>query len=153
MVGVCCCAERCWWCRPRSRSGLPAACCAFPATSMRIAPPYPYNWFGFYIGGNLGAGFNNTGSATDTFWQHVWDHSEHLVSGRRPGTSITKLWSFFVIRHKEVMFDWLPNTQNTVNVTNTTITPGTTNAATRYPQQSMGNDGDWQGWATLGTVF
>jgi hypothetical protein len=27
------------------------------------------------------------------------------------------------------MFDWLPNTQNTVNVTNTTITPGTTNIA------------------------
>ena len=32
-----------------------------------IAPPYPYNWSGFYIGGNLGAGFNNGGSATDTF--------------------------------------------------------------------------------------
>jgi len=55
-----------------------------PAAYIPVAPPYPYNWSGFYIGGNLGAGFNNTGSATDTL-QHVWDHNEHLVSGRRPG--------------------------------------------------------------------
>ena len=39
-----------------------------------------------------------------------------------------EFWSFFVIG-AEAMFDWLPNTQNTVNVTNTTITPGTTNTA------------------------
>jgi outer membrane immunogenic protein len=39
-----------------------------------------------------------------------------------------EFWSFFVIG-AEAMFDWLPNTQNTVNVTNTTLIPGTTNIA------------------------
>jgi hypothetical protein len=38
-----------------------------PAAYIPFAPPYPYNWSGFYIGGNLGAGFTNTGTATDTF--------------------------------------------------------------------------------------
>jgi hypothetical protein len=38
------------------------------------------------------------------------------------------LWSFFVIG-AEIMFDWLPNSQNTVDVTNTTLVPGTTNTA------------------------
>ena len=31
-----------------------------PAGYIPVAPPYPYNWSGFYIGGNLGAGFTNT---------------------------------------------------------------------------------------------
>jgi hypothetical protein len=30
-----------------------------------VAPPY--NWSGFYIGGNLGAGWNSGGSVSDTF--------------------------------------------------------------------------------------
>ena len=35
-----------------------------PAAYIPIAPPY--NWTGFYIGGNLGAGFNSKGSISDT---------------------------------------------------------------------------------------
>jgi outer membrane immunogenic protein len=35
-----------------------------PAAYIPIAPAY--NWSGFYIGGNLGAGFNGSGSASDT---------------------------------------------------------------------------------------
>ena len=31
-----------------------------PAAYIPVAPPYPYNWSGFYIGGNLGAGFSNS---------------------------------------------------------------------------------------------
>jgi len=37
------------------------------AALIPVAPPYPYAWSGFYIGGNLGAGWNNAGSATDAF--------------------------------------------------------------------------------------
>ena len=37
-----------------------------PTTYIPVAPPYPYNWSGFYIGGNLGAGFNNTLTAQQT---------------------------------------------------------------------------------------
>ena len=99
-----------------------------PATYIPIAPPYPYNWSGFYIGGNLGAGFNNTGSATDTFGSTFGTTTNtSFLGGGQVGVNY-ELWSFFVIG-AEVMFDWLPNTQNTVNVTNTTITPGTTNTA------------------------
>jgi outer membrane immunogenic protein len=38
-----------------------------PAAYIPVALPYPYDWSGFYIGGNLGAGFTNSDSATDTF--------------------------------------------------------------------------------------
>ena len=37
-----------------------------PAAYVPFAPYYPYNWSGFYIGGNLGAGFSNGDSARDT---------------------------------------------------------------------------------------
>ena len=36
-----------------------------PAMYIPVAPPY--NWSGFYIGGNLGAGWNSGGSVSDTF--------------------------------------------------------------------------------------
>ena len=129
-IGVCCCAERCWWYgRVGSRpSAGRCASTARPAAYIPVAPPYPYNWSGFYIGGNLGAGFNNTGSATDTFGSTFGTTTNtSFLGGGQVGVNY-EFWSFFVIG-AEAMFDWLPNTQNTVNVTNTTITPGTTNTA------------------------
>ena len=36
-----------------------------PAPIPKELPPPPYNWSGFYFGGNLGAGWNNV-SITDT---------------------------------------------------------------------------------------
>jgi outer membrane immunogenic protein len=99
-----------------------------PATYMPVAPLYPYNWSGFYIGGNLGAGFTNTGSATDTFGSTFGTTTNtSFLGGGQVGVNY-EFWSFFVIG-AEAMFDWLPNTQNTVNVTNTTLVPGTTNTA------------------------
>ena len=100
-----------------------------PAAYIPVAPPYyPYNWSGFYIGGNLGAGFNNTGSATDTFGSTFGTTTNtSFLGGGQVGVNY-EFWSFFVIG-AEAMFDWLPNTQNTVNVTNTTLVPGTTNTA------------------------
>ena len=38
------------------------------APAAYIPAPIPlYNWSGFYIGGNLGAGWNSGGSVSDTF--------------------------------------------------------------------------------------
>ena len=91
-----------------------------PAAYSPFAPLYPYNWSGFYIGGNLGAGFNNTGSATDTFGSTFGTTTNtSFLGGGQVGVNY-EFWSFFVIG-AEAMFDWLPNTQNTVNVTNTTL--------------------------------
>jgi outer membrane immunogenic protein len=99
-----------------------------PPPYIPVAPPYPYNWSGFYIGGNLGAGFTNTGTATDTFSSTFGTTTNTLfLGGGQVGVNY-EFWSFFVIG-AEAMFDWLPNTQNTVNVTNTTLVPGTTNTA------------------------
>jgi outer membrane immunogenic protein len=93
-----------------------------------FAPLYPYNWSGFYIGGNLGAGFTNTGTATDTFGSTFGTTTNtSFLGGGQVGVNY-EFWSFFVIG-AEAMFDWLPNTQNTVDVTNTTLVPGTTNTA------------------------
>ena len=60
------------------------------------------------------------------------------------------------------MFDWLPNSQNTVNVTNSTITPGTNPATVtldnRWVTMATGKfgyawdrlSGLWQRWRCLG---
>ena len=97
-----------------------------PAAYIPVAPPY--NWSGFYIGGNLGAGWSSPGSANDTFGSTFGTTtSTSFLGGGQVGVNY-QFWSFFVIG-AEAMFDWLPNTQNTVSVTNTTIVPGTTNTA------------------------
>ena len=97
-----------------------------PAMYIPVVPPY--NWSGFYIGGNLGAGWSNAGTAIDTFGSTFGTTtSTSFLGGGQVGVNY-ELWSFFVIG-AEVMFDTLPNTQNTVNVTNTTLVPGTTNTA------------------------
>jgi outer membrane immunogenic protein len=115
-----------------------------PPPYIPVVPPYPYpyNWSGFYIGGNLGAGFTNTSGATDTFGS-TFDTTTNIsfLGGGQIGYNY-EFWSFFVIG-AEVMFDWLPNTQNTVNVTNTILVPGTTNTAA----VTLNNR-----WATMATV-
>ena len=99
-----------------------------PVSYIPVAPPYPYDWSGFYIGGNLGAGWHNSGSVTDTFGSTFGTTTNtSFLGGGQVGVNY-EFWSFFVIG-AEAMFDWLPNTQNTVNVTNTTLVPGTTNTA------------------------
>jgi outer membrane immunogenic protein len=99
-----------------------------PTAYIPVAPFYPYNWSGFYVGGNLGAGWSSPGSATDTFGSTFGTTTNtSFLGGGQVGVNY-EFWSFFVIG-AEAMFDWLPNTQNTVNVTNTTLVPGTTNTA------------------------
>jgi outer membrane immunogenic protein len=99
-----------------------------PAAYIPIAPPY--NWSGIYIGGNLGAGWNSTGSITDnltpasTFGTTT---NTSFLGGGQIGVNY-EFWGGVVVG-AEVMFDWLPNTSNTINVSNTNAA-GTTNTAT-----------------------
>src|SRR5277367_4856002 len=94
-----------------------------PADYIPIAPPY--NWSGFYIGGNLGAGFNNTDSSTDTFGSTFGTTTNtSFLGGGLVGVNY-EFWSFFVIG-AEAMFDALPNSQNTINLTNGTNTAAAT---------------------------
>jgi outer membrane immunogenic protein len=125
-----------------------------PAAYIPVAPPYPYNWSGFYIGGNLGAGFSNSNTATDTFGSTFGTAATNsFLGGGQVGVNY-ELWSFFVIG-AEVMFDWLPNSRNTVTVTNTTLVSGTTNTAAvtlnnRWVTMATGKVGyAYESWGVL----
>jgi outer membrane immunogenic protein len=99
-----------------------------PAAYIPVAPPY--SWGGFYIGGNLGAAWNSGGSVSDTL------NSTFSGSGQTTkftgGGQVGVNYEFYsgVVIGAEAMFDWLPNTTNTVNVTNSAIpgAPGTNTA-------------------------
>ena len=94
-----------------------------PATYVPVAPLY--NWSGFYIGGNLGAGWNSTGSITDTAGSTFGTTTNtSFLGGGQVGVNY-EFWGGVVVG-AEAMFDWLPNTKNTINATNA---GGATNAA------------------------
>jgi outer membrane immunogenic protein len=86
-----------------------------PAVYLPVVPPY--NWSGFYIGGNLGAGWNSGGSVSDTL------NSTFSGSGQTTkflgGGQVGVNYEFYggVVIGAEAMFDWLPNTTNTFNAT------------------------------------
>jgi outer membrane immunogenic protein len=101
--------------------GACAGSAALAADLPRPAPPPPqapavykappYNWSGFYIGGNLGAGWNNisiTDSLGDSF---STTSSTQFVGGGQVGANY-EFWGGAVIG-VEADFDWLPNTNNT----------------------------------------
>src|SRR5262249_55322875 len=88
------------------------------APAAYIAPPVVplYSWGGFYIGGNLGAGWNSTGSVSDTFGSSfTTNNSAQFIGGAQVGVN----YEFYsgVVIGAEAMFDWLPNTENTTTVT------------------------------------
>ena len=84
-----------------------------PAAYIPIAPPY--NWSGFYIGGNLGAAWNSGGSVSDTFGSTFSGSGQttKFVGGGQVGVNY-EFWGGVVIG-AEAMFDALPNTTNTFN--------------------------------------
>ena len=87
-----------------------------PAAYIPIAPPY--NWTGFYVGGNLGAGFNSKGSISDTLGSTFGTTTNtSFVGGGQVGVNY-EFWGGVVIG-AEAMFDWVPNTSNTITVTGT----------------------------------
>jgi len=85
-----------------------------PATYIPVAPPY--NWTGFYIGGNLGVGFTNgsfSDTAASTFTQ---TSTTGFLGGGQVGVNY-EFWGGVVIG-SEAMFDWAPNNGNTFTATN-----------------------------------
>src|SRR5262245_3860405 len=84
-----------------------------PAAYIPIAPLY--NWTGFYVGGNLGAGFQG-GSLNTTFPGTTLSTTTH--TSFLGGGQVVVNYEFWggVVIGAEAMFDWLPNTKNTVNL-------------------------------------
>jgi outer membrane immunogenic protein len=78
-----------------------------PAVYLPVVPPY--NWSGFYIGGNLGAGWNSTGTISDTFGSTFGTTTNtSFLGGGQVGVNY-EFWGGVVIG-AEAMFDWVPNT-------------------------------------------
>jgi outer membrane immunogenic protein len=86
-----------------------------PATYVPIVAP-PYNWTGFYIGGNLGGAFTNGGFTSSIPGSTVTTTSStSFIGGGQVGANY-QFWGGVVIG-AEAMFDWLPNTKNTITLT------------------------------------
>jgi outer membrane immunogenic protein len=104
-----------------------------PATYVPVVAP-PYNWSGFYIGGNLGVGWNGGGSVSDTFGSTFSGSGQTVkfLGGGQVGVNY-QFWGGVVIG-AEAMFDWLPNTTNTFTATEGALggapAPGTIASAT-----------------------
>jgi len=84
-----------------------------PVPKAPYVPP-PYNWSGFYIGGNLGAGWSNV-SVTDTIVGDTFTHTSNaqFVGGGQVGANYEFLGGALI--GVEADFDWLPNTNNTIS--------------------------------------
>ena len=87
-----------------------------PATYVPVAPYY--NWTGFYIGGNLGVGWNGGGTISDTFASTFTlpANNARFLGGGQVGVNY-EFWGGVVVG-AEAMFDWIPNTNNTITATN-----------------------------------
>jgi outer membrane immunogenic protein len=90
---------------------LPPAPAPMPrAPAAYIPAPPPFSWTGFYIGGNLGVGFNH-GTITDSFNGFNWglNNSATFVGGGQVGANYQ--FSNFVVG-VEGDFDWFANNNN-----------------------------------------
>jgi outer membrane immunogenic protein len=99
-----------------------------PATYVPVAPYY--NWTGFYIGGNLGAGFTS-GSFSDTAGSTFTNsNNTTFLGGGQVGVNY-EFWGGVVVG-AEAMFDWAPNQNNTLTATlpASLVAPATTATAT-----------------------
>ena len=98
-----------------------------PAMYVPVVPLY--NWTGFYIGGNVGAGWNSTGSITDTFGSTFGTTTNtSFLGGGQVGVNYE--FGGGVVVGAEAMFDWLTNTSNTINATGAGNAAGLTGTAT-----------------------
>ena len=90
----------------------------------------PITGSGFYIGGNLGAGFSKN-CIFGSDWQHGFDSSNSNTSFLGGGqVGVNYEFGGGVVVGAEAMFDWLPNTNNTINATGAGAATGSTAAAT-----------------------
>jgi outer membrane immunogenic protein len=92
-----------------------------PATYIPVVPPY--NWTGFYIGGNLGAGWTTSGGVSDTLGStFTSNNNAQFLGGGQVGVNY-EFWGGVVVG-AEAMFDWLPNNSNTITATAPATAPG-----------------------------
>ena len=87
-----------------------------PSPPVYVPPSPVYNWTGFYIGGNLGFGWNGGGNSdiSDTFGSAFSTNTNaQFLGGAQVGVNY-EFWGGVVVG-AEAMFDWLPNTSNTIN--------------------------------------
>jgi outer membrane immunogenic protein len=131
-----------------------------PAAYIPMAPVY--NWTGFYVGGNLGAGFSKS-SFSDTA-NSVFNSSNSNTSflgGGQVGVNYEFMGGAII--GAEAMFDWAPNTNNTMTATVTSpggaVTTGTAQFNNRWLTTATGKLGyAWDrvmlygkgGWAWVG---
>src|SRR5581483_7226223 len=83
-----------------------------PAMYIPVAPLY--NWTGFYIGGNLGAGLTGGSFNTPAGTSVSTTTNNSFLGGGQVGVNYE--FGGGVVIGAEAMFDWLPNTKNTVNL-------------------------------------
>src|SRR5580704_4766137 len=98
-----------------------------PARALVPPPIYVppvYNWTGFYIGGNLGAGFSNislTDTNNNTFSSSL---SGAFLGGGQAGVNYE--FGGGVVIGAEAMFDWIPASKNTITALNGASTASVT---------------------------
>jgi outer membrane immunogenic protein len=109
---------------PPPMAPLPQA----PATYVPVV--LPYNWTGFYLGGNFGAGWNSGGSMSDTFGSTFSGSGQttKFIGGGQVGVNYQ--FGGGVVVGAEAMFDWLPNTTNTFNAVGAGPAAGSSASAT-----------------------
>ena len=126
---------------------LPPPMAPPPRAPAMYVPVVPlYNWTGFYLGGNLGFGltggnFNSSIAGTSV--------SQTTTTSFLGGGQVGVNYEFGggVVIGAEAMFDWLPNTKNTVNLNNDCKRR---KSRQRNDQQSLADDRDRQAWLRLG---
>src|ERR1700744_6199067 len=98
-----------------------------PAAYIPIAPAY--NWTGFYLGGNLGAGFSK-GTFSDSFGStfNTTNSNTSFLGGGQVGVNYE--FGGGVVIGAEAMFDWAPNTNNNITLTGLGTTGGNTGTGT-----------------------
>lgn len=81
-----------------------------PPRAPVFVPPPPFTWTGFYVGGNLGAGWNH-GNISDSAGLFSWgaDNSTTFVGGGQVGANY-QINSF--VLGIEADFDWFANNNN-----------------------------------------
>jgi outer membrane immunogenic protein len=139
---------------------LPPPMAPPPRAPAVYLPPVPYyNWTGFYIGGNLGAGFSKgsfSDSAGSTF--NSSNSTTSFLGGGQVGVNYE--FGGGVVIGAEAMFDWAPNTNNTMTaLAPDGVTTGTAQFNNRWLTTATGKLGyAWDrvllygkgGWAWVG---
>ena len=117
---------------------LPPPMAPPPRAPAMYVPVVPlYNWTGFYLGGNLGFGLTGGNFNSPAGTSVSTTTSTSFLGGGQVGVNYE--FGGGVVIGAEAMFDWLPNTKNTVNLV---TSPGGATLGQRHDQQSLADDRD-----------